>query len=62
MGFARDTSSDTGALCRVFKALGRAGCRVRMISQGASKVNIQLLVDDASADDAVRAVHAEFFE
>jgi hypothetical protein len=33
-----------------------------MISQGASKVNISLLVDDKLADTAVRALHAEFFE
>ena len=47
---------------RTFRALGKAGICVKMISQGASKVNISMLVDDAQADEAVRALHAEFFE
>ena len=47
---------------RTFRALGAAGIAVKMISQGASKVNISLLVDDKDADRAVRALHAEFFE
>jgi aspartate kinase len=47
---------------RTFRALGAAGVAVKMISQGASKVNISLLVDDKAADGAVRALHAEFFE
>jgi aspartate kinase len=47
---------------RTFRALGAAGITVKMISQGASKVNISLLVDDKDADRAVRALHLEFFE
>jgi len=47
---------------RVFRALGAAQVRVKMISQGASRCNISLLVDDAVADAAVRALHAEFWE
>jgi len=34
---------------RTFRALGAAGVAVKMISQGASKVNISLLVDDKLA-------------
>ena len=33
-----------------------------MISQGASKTNISLIVSDSEAHIAVRALHAEFFE
>lgn len=33
-----------------------------MISQGASKVNISLIVNDSEAEQCVRALHAAFFE
>lgn len=46
---------------RTFRALGRKNISVKMISQGASKVNISLLVEGEHADDAVRAIHEEFF-
>lgn len=39
---------------RTFRALGRNKISVKMISQGASKVNISLLVEGERADDAVR--------
>lgn len=39
---------------RTFHALGRKNINVKMISQGASKVNISLLVEGEHADDAVR--------
>jgi aspartate kinase len=35
---------------RVFRALGRADVRVKMLSQAANRCNISLLVDDAVAD------------
>ena len=41
--------------------LGREGINVQMMSQGASKTNISLIVSDAEAKHAVRALHAEFF-
>ncbi len=47
---------------RVFRALGASKVAVKMISQGASRCNISLLVDDSVADAAVRALHAEFWE
>ena len=46
---------------RVFRALGAAGIAVKMISQGASRCNISILVDGAVADLAVQQLHAEFF-
>lgn len=33
-----------------------------MISQGASKVNISLIVNDSEAEQCVRALHSAFFE
>lgn len=37
------------------------GVNVKMISQGASKTNISLIVSANQAEDAVRALHEEFF-
>ena len=34
---------------------------MKMISQGASKTNISLLVNDEQGADAVNAIHKEFF-
>lgn len=46
---------------RTFRVFGREAIPVKMISQGASKVNISLLVDDKHGDAAVRALHQEFW-
>ena len=46
---------------RGFEALGAADVKVQMISQGASKTNISLLVNDDQGTEAVNAIHAEFF-
>lgn len=48
-----------GVSGRVFRALG--GINVRMISQGASLLNLGFVVADADADAAMRALHEEFF-
>jgi len=47
---------------RAFKVFRREGIIVQMMSQGASKVNISLVVEGAEAQHAVRALHAEFFQ
>ena len=46
---------------QVFKVLGREGVNVQMMSQGASKTNISLIVREDEAKQAVRALHDEFF-
>eukprot|EP00884_Botryococcus_braunii_P010481 jgi/Botrbrau1/19434/Bobra.0338s0057.1 len=46
---------------RVFRVLGRENITVKMISQGASKTNISLIVDDSEGPRAVTALHQEFF-
>ena len=46
---------------RSFRALGSEDIKVKMVSQGASKTNISLLVDQEQGSDAVRAIHSEFF-
>jgi aspartokinase/homoserine dehydrogenase 1 len=49
-----------GLAARVFTALGRAGINIVAIAQGSSELNITVVIDEAAAPDAVRAVHAEF--
>ena len=46
---------------RIFGTLRRASIPARMVSVGASRTNVSLVVDQASAANAVRALHAEFF-
>ncbi|CAN1243812.1 Aspartokinase 2, chloroplastic [Linum perenne] len=47
---------------KVFKVLRANGVNVQMISQGASKVNISLIVNDSESEQCVRALHTAFFE
>ena len=35
---------------------------VRMISQGASEINMSFMIDEEDADEAVRSLHAAFFQ
>ncbi len=49
-----------GIPSRIFRAVG--GTEVRMISQGASEINVSLVVHDSVADDVVRRLHDEFFQ
>jgi aspartate kinase len=45
----------------IFMAMKEAGVNVLMISQGASKISVAFLVDDADAQKAVQALHRKFF-
>uniref|UniRef100_A0A5B7AAX6 aspartate kinase n=1 Tax=Davidia involucrata TaxID=16924 RepID=A0A5B7AAX6_DAVIN len=47
---------------KAFCVLRTNGVNVQMISQGASKVNISLIVNDSEAEQCVRALHSAFFE
>ncbi len=53
--------SFTQMLAQVFRVLGRQDVNVKMMSQGASKTNISLIVSDSEAKQVVRALHDEFF-
>ena len=46
---------------RIFGTLRRASIPARMVSVGASRTNVSLVVDQSAAANAVRALHAEFF-
>ena len=41
--------------------MGRNNINVKMISQGASEINITLVMDNTDADKAVQLLHKEFF-
>ena len=57
-----DAIRDTpGIASRVFAALARADVNVHMISQGASLLNISLVVDDSQVIEAVRVLHDDLF-
>jgi aspartate kinase len=55
----QDLWKDTAFLARVFSSL--KGTPVRMISLGASDINLSLVVPVEATDDSVRNLHAEFF-
>jgi aspartate kinase len=45
----------------IFQALKEGQVNVLMISQGASKINVAFVVEDADAQKAVQALHRKFF-
>lgn len=51
-----------GVAARVLAVLAEAGVHVRVISQGAIKVNVALIIAEADLESSVRALHREFFE
>jgi aspartate kinase len=55
----QDLWKDTAFLARVFSSL--KGTPVRMISLGASDINLSMVVPVEATDDSVRNLHAEFF-
>jgi aspartate kinase len=48
-----------GIAARVFHAVRHIN--VRMISQGASEINMSFMIDEDDVDEAVRSLHAAFF-
>ena len=57
-----DATKSADVLSTGLVALAAAKINPQMISQAASKVNISMIVDDAQRDDAVKALHAAYFE
>lgn len=51
-----------GVAARVTSAMAKAKVNIRMISQGASEINIAMLVAEKQAKEAVVELHKEFFE
>ncbi|MDR0719773.1 MAG: aspartate kinase [Treponema sp.] len=57
-----DVRRSSEILARSFNTCEILGVQVQMVSQGASKVNISFIVNDAEAADVVKSLHADFFE
>jgi aspartate kinase len=54
-----DIRGHSGVAARLFNAIKHIN--VRMISQGASEINMSFMIDEDDVDEAVRSLHAEFF-
>lgn len=54
-----DIRGHNGIAGRVFSAIRHVN--VRMISQGASEINMSFMIDEEDVEEAVRSLHAEFF-
>ena len=55
-----DIRGQNGMAAQVFGAIRHIN--VRMISQGASEINMSFMIDEEDADEAVRSLHATFFQ
>ncbi|MBO4858576.1 MAG: aspartate kinase [Treponema sp.] len=56
-----DAAHSSAILAGGFEALADEGINVQMISQGASKVNISMIVDDEEAERTVQILHKAYF-
>lgn len=57
-----DILGHSGATGRMLAALGAHGIPVRATAQGSSERNISVIVPSDKADEAIRAIHNEFFD
>lgn len=56
-----DMKNQLGASGRMFDALGREGINIRAIAQGSSEKNVSAVLQTEYVNDAIRAIHKEFF-
>jgi aspartate kinase len=56
-----DIHGRPGIAASVFNTLADAGVNIRMISQGASEINISVVVKESDVPQAVRFLHNKFF-
>lgn len=56
-----DMKNQSGASGKMFDALGREGINIRAIAQGSSEKNVSAVVQTEYVQDAIRAIHKEFF-
>ncbi len=50
-----------GIAARIFGALARANVNIEMVSEGASEINLTLVVDERDVHTSVQVLHDEFF-
>jgi aspartate kinase len=58
----KNVKAQRGLGAKIFTALRDADVNVEMISQGANKINISLLIDDGDIPKAIPALHASLFK
>lgn len=56
-----DMKNQSGASGKMFEALGREGINIRAIAQGSSEKNVSAVLHTEDVNDAIRAIHTEFF-
>ncbi len=56
-----DIHGKPGIAASVFEAVANAQVNIRMISQGASEINISFVIQESDVPHAVRHLHARFF-
>jgi aspartate kinase len=56
-----DVHGKPGIAASVFNTVAESGVNIRMISQGASEINISFVVRENDVPQAVRHLHAQFF-
>lgn len=56
-----DMKNQSGAGGRMFEAIGSKGINIRAIAQGSSEKNVSAVVRTEDFDEAVRAIHEQFF-
>ena len=54
-----DIRGHNGIAGKVFSAVSHVN--LRMISQGASEINMSFMIDEEDVEEAVRSLHREFF-
>jgi aspartate kinase len=57
----KDIRGTVGIAASVFRVLADAGVNIHMISQGASEINISVVIDEDAVPVAVQNLHAHFF-
>lgn len=57
-----DVAKSSEVLATVFSVFHKEGIQVKMMSQGASKVNISFIVNSDQLDEAILQLHKCFFE
>jgi aspartate kinase len=55
-----DIRGQSGIAAQVFAAIRHIN--VRMISQGASEINMSFMIEEEDAEEAVRSLHTAFFQ
>jgi aspartate kinase len=57
----KDIRGTVGIAASVFRVLAEAGVNIHMISQGASEINISVVIDEEAVPTAVSRLHTHFF-